>query len=86
MAGPAGGPAGLPAGRPPGPPLEATPGTSDHVAGIMKRLEATAKNVHATFLEELKNYRDIPLQDWPLPVGYQQRLAPAYPEHPILKT
>ena len=48
------------------------------VSSVVKRLESTAKNVHAAFIEELKHYRDIPIHDWPLPVGYQQRLAPAY--------
>jgi len=30
------------------------------------------------FLEELKNYREIKVEDWPLPTGYQQRLAPIF--------
>ena len=41
-------------------------------------LEAMANNSQAVYVEELKNYREIPPEDWPLPVGYQQRLAPAY--------
>ena len=48
------------------------------VKDIVKMLAATAKNVNEAYVQELKNYKDIPLSEWPLPVGYQQRLAPAY--------
>jgi hypothetical protein len=51
---------------------------SAQVSGIVKQLEAGAKNVQAAFVEELRRYKDIAAVDWPLPPGYQQRLAPAF--------
>ena len=35
-------------------------------------------NTQEMYMQELRTYREIPLEDWPLPIGYQQRLAPAF--------
>ena len=48
------------------------------MAEVIQKLEVQAKNAQALFIQELREYREIPLKDWPLPTGYQQRLAPAY--------
>lgn len=54
------------------------PEAPSKVDAAIRKLEALAKNTQALFVDELRNYREIALEDWPLPPGYQHRLAPAF--------
>ena len=60
------------------PPEAAESASSPAVSELVRQLEANSKNVAEAFTEELQHFRELALEDWPLPVGYQQRLAPAY--------
>ena len=45
---------------------------------VVARLERATTPPHQAFLRQLRRYRDIPISSWPMPPGYQKRLAPTY--------
>ena len=48
------------------------------VEQVISKLEFAVTDSRTLVLEELRRYKDISDRDWPLPVGYRQRLAPSY--------
>ena len=48
------------------------------IEGIVARLERATQSPHDAFLRQLRRYREIPPQQWPMPPGFAKRLAPTY--------
>ena len=46
------------------------------VENIISDVERMGQPVHESFLRQLRRYKDV--RPWPMPEGYQQRLAPSY--------
>ena len=73
-------------GRPAVPPLGSPPpaaaGTGASSSGpgvhhsVIAELERLSQSPHQAFLAQLRKYREV--RPWPMPEGYQQRLAPNY--------
>ena len=56
-------------------------GSSCAVQDVIEKLLYRATNPHDMVLAELRRFKEVPLKDWPLPKGYQSRIAPAYIAH-----
>ncbi len=50
-------------------------------ADCLKPLLALCINVYSLMVDEIRRFRPIALKDWPLPRGYQVRLAPSWLAH-----
>ena len=51
------------------------------VKSVIDNLLLRATNPHDLIVAELRRYKDIPLANWPLPVGFRSRICPAYLAH-----
>ena len=48
------------------------------IEAVIAQLERSTQSPHAAFLRQLRRFREIPASEWPMPMGYQKRLAPSY--------
>ena len=60
------------------PAASASPPAQENVRDVIARLQRATRPPHEAFLEQLSKYREIPSHEWPMPPGYQKRLAPSY--------
>ncbi len=53
-------------------------GTPVNVKKLITELQRMNQNPQAVWLLVLQEYREVPLEQWPMPVGYTTRVAPQY--------
>ena len=60
------------------PPTPGDPNTPEKIATMIAHLERVNRNPQQEWVVALRDYKDIPPERWPMPIGFRQRVAPEY--------